>query len=387
MNLLDKYCFAVPTRVVFGAGVSLQVDQEVHRIGGTRVLIITDPGVQAVGLVQGIRDTIAASGVSTTVFDEVEPNPRDTTVDRARTLAEETAVDVLVAVGGGSVIDTAKATGVLLTHGGRIQDYEGRGRVARSITPLIAIPTTSGTGSEVTFSSVTTDTRRKYKLSVNSPLATASVALLDPCLTVTLPPSVTASTGMDALTHAIEGMTATVSNPISQVLALGAIELIAKHLAEATGRGSNLEARAAMLLGSLLAGMAFANADVAAVHCMAEALGAAYDTPHGIANSVFLPYVMEYNLGAVPEKMAMIAAAMGENTQGLDTAEKAYLAVTSVTRLSKEVGIPRFRDLNIPEEDLEELAEMAARNGSAGSNPRPVTKNDFLMLFLKALEA
>lgn len=385
MDLLAGFSFAVPTRIIYGAGVSKGIDKVMGRIGSGNVLLITDPGVRQAGLTTTIEQALSVSGATVTVFDGVEPNPRDTTVDRAAEAGREAQASAIVAVGGGSVIDTAKAAGILMTSGGKIQDYEGRGRVSRPIPPLVAVPTTAGTGSEVSFSSVITDMERKYKLSVNSPLSAALIALIDPELTVTLPPALTASTGMDALTHAIEAMIATCSNPISHILGLSAIGLIAGNLRTAVQDGTNLPARSAVLLGSVLAGMAFANADVAAVHCMAEALGGMYDTPHGTANSIFLPYVLDYNVEAVPERLMLAAQAMGEDISGLGLEQAARKAVAAIERLSSDVGIPRFSELNIPQESLPELADRSAQNGSVSSNPRPITRDDFLALFHRAL--
>jgi alcohol dehydrogenase len=354
-------------------------------MGVRRVLLLTDRGVRRAGVVDGIAGAVESLGIDVTWFDEIEPNPRDSTVERAAGVAQEVAAGGLVAVGGGSVMDAAKAAGILVTSGGRLRDYEGRGRVSRPIPPLVAVPTTAGTGSEVTFSSVITDTARRYKFSINSPLATARLAVLDPALTVSMPAPITASTGMDALTHAIEALTSTKANPISNALALSAIQLIAKHLVTATRDGENLEARSGMLMGSLLAGMAFANADVAGVHCMAEALGGVYDTPHGVANSIFLPYVMEFNLPSSAEKLALVASSMGETVTGLSVPEAAMRSVEAVRALSVDLDIPRFGDLGIDSSGFDDLARLAAANGSAGSNPRPVSEEVFGDLFRRAL--
>ena len=386
MDLLKTFSFMVRTRILYGTGSLQGIGPELQEMGIRHVLLMTDRGVRRAGVVDGIARIMESLGIDVTWFDEVEPNPRDSTVERAAGVAREVSAGGLVAVGGGSVIDAAKAAGILVTSGGRLRDYEGRGRVPRPIPPLIAVPTTAGTGSEVTFSSVITDTAQRYKFSINSPLATARLAVLDPVLTVSMPSSITASTGMDALTHAIEALTCAKANPVSNALALSAIELISKYLRTATHEGGNLEARSGMLMGSLLAGMAFANADVAGVHCMAEALGGTYDTPHGVANSIFLPYVMEFNLPAAADKLALVASAMGEDVAGLAPAEAAKRSVEAVRALSSEVGIPRFGDLGIDPDDLDELARLAAANGSAGSNPRPVNERVFGDLFRKALQ-
>lgn len=290
----------------------------------------------------------------------------------------------MVAISGGSVIDCAKAIGVLVSHDGkRIKDFEGKTAVKKQILPFIAIPTTAGTGSEVTFSAVITDTENNYKMTVRSPFMAAKVALLDPKLTVTVPPHITASTGMDALTHAIEAYTVKVSEPVSDALALYAIELISNNLVNAVKNGEDIEARACMLVGSLLAGIAFSHSDVGSVHCMAEALGGVYDAPHGICNAVLLPYVMEYNVEFCIEKYARIAKAMGETFE--TSREGAMKAVERIKKLATEVGLPSFKSLGVKEEDLEKLADMAAKNISTESNPREMTKEDYLTLFRRAM--
>jgi alcohol dehydrogenase len=387
MELLNTFTFQLPTRVEFGLGVSQKVGEEAASLGVKCALIITDPGVIKAGIIDNITKALAQANISHAIFSDIEPNPRDTSVEKGVSEARKSGADLLVAVGGGSAIDTAKAIGVLLTHGGTIQDYEGLGMVSRPITPLISVPTTAGTGSEVTFWAVITDTKRKFKMSVGSPLIAPKVALVDPEITKSLPPQLTASTGMDALTHAIEGYTATLASPVTDGLALYATELIAHNIREATFDGRNLTARAGMLLGSLIAGMAFGNSDVAAVHCMAEAVGGLYDTPHGIANAILLPHVMRYNAPACMEKFVRIAAVMGVNTSGFSQEECAWKAVEAVVRLSRDLELPTLKQVGVKEEDLPELARRAAANVSVESNPRKITFEDFLEIFRQAFSS
>ncbi len=290
-------------------------------------------------------------------------------------------MDVMVALGGGSPIDCAKAIAVLATHGGRIKQYEGRGKVTRPVLPWIAIPTTAGTGSEVTFSSVITDTENKYKMTVKSPLMAAKVALVDPDLTVTVPPPITAATGVDALTHAIEAYTVTCSEPISDAVALQAIEIIAQHLRGAVRDGGDRQSRAGMMVGSLLAGIAFSHSDVGSVHCMAESLGGVYDLPHGVCNAVLLPYVMEYNMNYCRDRYARVAKAMDAQP----SADGAAAAVDAVKALCADVGLPAFSTLGVKVSDLDFLAKMSAKNGSTPSNPRPMSKEDYMEVFRRAL--
>jgi len=247
---------------------------------------------------------------------------------------------------------------------------------------LIAIPTTAGTGSEVTFSSVITDTKENFKFTIKSPAIAAKTALVDPELTLPVPPAVTASTGVDALTHAIEGYTATVTEPIAEALGLYAVELISKNIREAVANGRSLEARSGMMLGSLLAGLSFSHSDVASVHCMAEALGGMYDAPHGLCNAILLPYVMEYNLPDAEYKYARIARAMGIEER--DDRKAAVLCIEAVKSISRDIGLPGFDSLGVKEEDFEILSEMSERNLSTGSNPRPIDRAGYLALFKKA---
>ena len=383
-NILRQFSFELPTRIEYGVGVISKLGDELRLLKAQKVAIITDPGIIKAGLLDKITSILKEEKLLYNVFDGVDPNPKDRNVERGAQVVRSFGADAMVAISGGSVIDCAKAIGVLVSHDGkRIKDFEGKTAVKKQILPFIAIPTTAGTGSEVTFSAVITDTENNYKMTVRSPFMAAKVALLDPKLTVTVPPHITASTGMDALTHAIEAYTVKVSEPVSDALALYAIELISNNLVNAVKNGEDIEARACMLVGSLLAGIAFSHSDVGSVHCMAEALGGVYDAPHGICNAVLLPYVMEYNVEFCLEKYARIAKAMGETFE--TSREGAMKAVERIKKLATEVDLPSFKSLGVKEEDLEKLADMAAGNISTDSNPREMNKQDYLILFKKAL--
>jgi alcohol dehydrogenase len=383
-NILREFSFELPTRIEYGVGVISKLGDELRLLKAQKVAIITDPGIIKAGLLDKITSILKEEKLLYNVFDGVDPNPKDRNVERGAQVVRSFDADAMVAIGGGSVIDCAKAIGVLVSHDGkRIKDFEGKTAVKKQILPFIAIPTTAGTGSEVTFSAVITDTENNYKMTVRSPFMAAKVALLDPKLTVTVPPHITASTGMDALTHAIEAYTVKVSEPVSDALALYAIELISNNLVNAVKNGEDIEARACMLVGSLLAGIAFSHSDVGSVHCMAEALGGVYDAPHGICNAVLLPYVMEYNVEFCLEKYSRIAQAMGEVFYTIE--EGAMKAVERVKELAVDVGLPSFKSLGVKEEDLEKLADMAAKNISTESNPREMTKEDYLTLFRRAM--
>lgn len=340
------------------------------------MLVVTDKGIRASGLLADLERQLQEANTRFVIFDEVEPNPKDQDVQYGAEQAQQLNADCLVAIGGGSPIDCAKAIGVVATHGGPVRRYADRQQITGKILPLIAIPTTAGTGSEVTFGAVITDTSEHFKFTVKHANTAPKIALVDPALTVTMPPALTAATGMDALTHAIEGYTATVAEPLADAAALYAVELITKYLKTAFVDGQNMEARAGMLLGSLLAGISFSHSDVAAVHCIAEALGGKYDTPHGVCNAIVLPEMMAYNMTYCQERYARIATAMGLTYASLE--EGAQKAVEAVRQLARDVHLPGFRNLGVKKEDFEELAQNSALNGSNPDNPRPMQKNDYL---------
>lgn len=384
MGLLDSFEFILPTGINFGPGVVNRLAGELDDIGAGRVLIVTDRGIVGAGLLDRITRLVEGR-YEYAVYDGVEANPKDRNAEEAAALARDTDADCVVALGGGSPMDAAKAVCVLALQGGRVVDYKGKGKIKDRCLPLVTIPTTSGTGSEVTFSSVITDTRENYKFTIKSPAIAARVALVDPELTVTVPPGVTASTGIDALTHAIEGYSVNVTEPIAEALGLYAAELIAANIKEAVHNGRSIEARSGMMLGSLLAGLCFSHSDVGSVHCMAEALGGMYDAPHGLCNAILLPYVMEYNLPEAEYKYARIARAMG--VEHKDDRQAAALGIERIRKLSAEIGLPGFDSLNVKEEDLEALSEMSAQNISTESNPRKIDEKGYLELFKKAHSA
>ena len=380
--MIQPFDFILPTKIRYGAGAVRFLGEELRLLGAKKALVITDPGLVKTPMVGRVTDLIGREGISFFAYDGIEANPKDYNVEACAAFAREQGVDTLVALGGGSPIDAAKAVAVLARQGGKVRSYQGKGKIGTDCLPLITIPTTAGTGSEVTFSSVITDTAEKFKFTIKSTAIAARTALVDPELTLTVPPMVTASTGIDALTHAIEGYTATCTEPIAEAAGLYAAEYIASNIVEAVKNGSNLQARDGMLMGSLLAGISFSHADVASVHCMAEALGSIYDAPHGMCNSILLPYVMEYNLPAVQHKYARIARAMGIDQA--DDTRAAQSAIVRVRELSREIGLPGIRALHVDPADFPLLAELSVKNGSNGSNPRELTKEGYLMLFEKA---
>jgi len=384
---LSKYSFALPTRVEFGEGIIGTVGDEVKALGAKKVMLVTDKGVRGAGLTKPVEEILTKEKLPFIVFDQVVPNPRDVDCHAGYELAKKEDVDVLVAVGGGSSMDTAKAIGTLLTNGGIVQDWCGFQLLKKEITPLIAIPTTAGTGSEVTPFAVITDTKEHVKLNIFDPKAAAKVALVDPATLLNLPSHIMASTGIDAMTHAVEAYTCKVATPHTDAYALYAIDLIQTHLRNAV-KSPDITSCTGMMLASTIAGIAFGYSDVGAVHCMAEALGGKYDTPHGIANAVLLPTVTEFNMSSDYEKHANIAKALGVNISGMKIEEAAKHAVSELSKLSDDVGIPKIKDIDgINPDDFPALAEAAEKNVSTPSNPREVTAKDYLELFQKAYNA
>ena len=383
---MNPFEFTLPTKIIFGPGCVKQLAEEIEAIGGKKPLIITDPGIRGAGIDRIVTDLLEGAGIEYGLFDGVEANPKDVNAEAAAREARACGADFLIAAGGGSPIDCAKAVGVLLAHDAEfIKPYEGKTAATLPNPPLITIPTTSGTGSEITFSSVITDTKNKYKMTVKSPYTAATTALCDPELTISVPPAVTAATGVDALTHSIEGFTATCSEPIGDAAALYSIELIAGNLVKAYKDGSDLEARSNMLMASMLGGISFSHSDVASVHCIAEALGSMYDLPHGTCNAIFLPYVMEYNMDYCVDRYARVAGALGLTYDSDE--DGAAKAVAYVKQLTKDVELPTFASLDPDPADFPALADMAYKNGSNDSNPRPMTAADYEALLKIVYEA
>ncbi len=380
--------FRVAPAIHFGYGVSGQTGELVRSLGVSRVLVVTDAGIRAAGICEQIEATLAASGIAFDIYDQVSPNPRDYECLAAAELARAIGAEAVVAVGGGSPIDLAKAAVGLATNDGTALDWVAPRTFANAPLPLIAVPTTAGTGSEVTRSSVINDTARQIKVSLRDWAIAPKIAIVDPGLTLGLPPLLTASTGMDALTHAIEAYTCNRATPISDALALHAIRLIGPNLPVAVADGSNTTAREQMMLASTIAGMAFSNADVAAVHCIAEALGGRYDTPHGIANSTFLPWIFAFDAPADPQRHADVAVALGIATEDDEPGYAAEQASRYLVDLGRTIGIPRFRELHgVQEDDFPWIASASVANLSNASNARVMDDADYLGILESAWNA
>ncbi|MBU8657422.1 iron-containing alcohol dehydrogenase [Bacillus pumilus] len=386
MRNFEYHC---QTNIMMGTSQSKEIGSIVEDLvlPGAKVMIVTDSGVRNAGLVQPIEAYLQEAGYSVFVFDQVSPNPRDNECLAGAELFRKEQASAVIAIGGGSPMDTAKAIALLGPNGGIPEDYISGKKAYANLSPLICIPTTAGTGSEVTRSSVITLAASHKKITLKHALLRPTIAILDPALILTVPKSITAATGVDALVHAIEGYSCKVTNPISKAMGASAMETIVKYLPAAFEDGSDLEARYKMQEGSLLAGLCFGSADVAAVHCLAEALGSLYDTPHGIANAVFLPYVMQFNAAENKVLHAELAKIMNfaDKTDSDDVAIQKL--IDGMYTFTKNLGIPALKDLShVKEEDFEKMAELAEQNGSTSSNVRTVTKADYLDILKAAFD-
>ena len=360
----------VPTRIVHGAGAIARLGDLVRELGVTRPLVVTDKGVVAAGLV----DTALRQLEDAVLFDDVYANPDIELVGRASGVYRDRGCDGLVAVGGGSSIDTAKSVGVEVVHGGSIVAYEyGASPITSRIPPLVAVPTTSGTGSEATLWAVITDRERKLKFNVGgTPLIGAHVALVDPELTLGLPPAITAATGMDALAHAIECYTCDYHQPFNDAVALLAIELVGRWLRVAVEDGANLEARTSMAHAATLGGLAYGTESAGAAHAMSQSAGGVHECPHGALTARVLGPVCEYNAPAAPERYARIAQGVGVDVHGLSPLEAALAGVDEVYRLTDDVGIPSMDELGFSENEIPMLAGIAYEDPQTIGNPREV---------------
>jgi alcohol dehydrogenase len=378
--------FFTPTRLLAGTGLVRGLGQELARFGYKRCFLVTDRHLQQAGLVDRVLAGLAGSPVEVAgIFADVLPDSGVAVVEQCAALAREANPDLILALGGGSAMDTAKAANLLLSLGGRLLDYEGFGLIDTPLRPLAAIPTTAGSGSEVTRFAVIKDEDRQAKLTFLSPYLAPSLAVLDAELTLDLPPLLTAATGMDALTHAVEAHLSTEANPLASGLALAAIRQIYHNLPRVVADGRDVGGRHAMLIAATMAGMAFSSTMVGVVHAAAHACGGLYGVPHGLANAILLPCGMRYNLPVATEKLAEIGEAMGVAKAGLTRDEAALAAIEAVEQLRKRCGVGgTLREAGVPREGLEAVAELAAVDGAVYTNPREAGAEEILHLLHEA---
>lgn len=386
MNYTQNVRYEIPTIIEYGIGSINKLTDLVHRLNGTKALVISDPGVYRAGVVDKITMQLVNTHIPFSIFTDVEPDPDISSVEKGLILAKNERCDIVIGIGGGSSLDIAKAIAIMLTNDGHIRDYVGINKVVNQGAPIIAIPTTAGTGSEVTIWSVLSDKENKVKLSVGSPYNCPTIALLDPEITTSLPAHITAATGMDALTHALESYVNKATHPISEGLAIHAMKLISKSLRIAVAQGDHIEARADMLYASLIAAMAFNSTRLGLSHALALPLGAHFHIPHGTVNAMLLPEVMEYNLIGNLSKFAEIASIFGVPTNGMSEREAALQAVDAIRQLKIDVGITQtLTDYGVQEEHLDLIAEEAMQSGNVLVNPRSATKEDLKTICRKLI--
>lgn len=390
----ETWTFHAAGQIVFGRNAIHQLGEIACRLGAKRVLIVTDPILEKTGILERVRQPLAQSGLAVEAFTGGEPEPSMRAAEKCLEQARAFLPDVVVGLGGGSNMDLAKICATLLTHSGTPRTFVGDDKIPGPIMPLICVPTTAGTGSEVSAAAVLTDTENQMKVGILSNYLRPRVALIDPLLTVSCPPKVTADSGIDALTHAIEGYTAIDNalfplppgersvyqgkHPMGDIMAEKAIALIGQYLRRAVANGQDLEARDGMALGATLAGLAFSNVGVAVVHALEYPVGGATHCSHGAGNGLLLPYVMRFNLAARPKEFATIARLLGESTGGLPDQSAAERAISAVEKLRQDIGIPtRLRDLGARPEQLRPFAEKAFQvKRILRVNPRSVTVDD-----------
>jgi alcohol dehydrogenase class IV len=380
-------------RILYSPGAKSELAFELGQLGAKKPLVVTDKGLVQAGIAKQVLQELENSGVQCAgLFDRVLQDARMDKINEAAQFYRDKRADSLIAIGGGSVLDTAKALNILIGKGlddfKPLADQAGLWEDASPLPPHIALPTTAGTGCEVTNAIVVLDAESRAKLSVTHPYCNADLSILDPELTVKLPAKITAFTGMDALTHAIEGISSTAAQPISDALGLHAIRLISEALPLAVSEPDNIDARGDMLIAATLAGMCFCNAMTGATHATAHALGALYSIPHGLANAMMLPIVMEFNLEEIIDRYSMIAHAFGVATDKSPSQANAQTAVEAVKKLKAEIGLTEtLKDFHVPEAPgaLSELVELAAGDSQITYNPRILDESDILNLYLKAL--
>ncbi|MEM1504073.1 iron-containing alcohol dehydrogenase [Domibacillus sp. 8LH] len=375
--------------LITGAGSIAEVGEQAKKLEATKVIIVTDKVIRETGLLSKVTEPLAEAGLEADIIDEVLPEPPFENLEQLAAQIKGKGYDLLVGVGGGSALDITKVLSVMLTNKEDVRDFVGIDKVKNPGVPTILVPTTAGTGSEVTYNAIFTDTRDKVKKGIVSPYLLPSVAIVDAELTLTVPPAVTAATGMDALVHAVESYTAIRAGELTDGIALQAIKLISRSIRKAVYNGKDLKAREDMAMGSLLAGISLGNAGVGAVHALAYPLGGKFKVPHGVANSLLLPYVMKYNVVADLEKFAEVAEALGENIEGLSLREAADRAVAALAQLSQDVGIPSsLKEVGVTASDIPALAEEASKvDRLLNNNPRWLTVKEIQKIYEEAYGA
>lgn len=378
--------FFIPTVNLMGAGCLKDAADSIQSKGFKKGLIVTDKILNQIGVVKKVQDLLTERDVETVVFDGTQPNPTISNVNDGLALLKANDCDFVVSLGGGSPHDCAKGISLVAANGGKIGDYEGVDQSAKPMLPLVSINTTAGTASEMTRFCIITDEERHIKMAIVDKHTTPLISVNDPELMLAKPASLTAATGMDALTHAVEAYVSTAATPITDAVAIKAIELIQAHLRTAVKDGSNLEAREQMAYAQFMAGMAFNNASLGYVHAMAHQLGGFYDLPHGVCNAILLPHVQRYNAQVVPARLRDVAKALGVNVEGMTAEQGANAAIEAIVSLAKDVGIPAgIQELGAKAEDIPTLADNALKDACGFTNPKQATHEEITAIFEAAM--
>ena len=382
---MKEFSFSIPQNILFGEGVLKRLPEAVKKLRGTHAFLISGPTLKKIGVVAECEKILQEARIISDAFCETEGNPSVETVERASKAFADSGADFIIALGGGSPMDVAKAVGVVAKYGGSITEYEGADKVPGDIIPLIAIPTTAGTGSEVTAFSVITDHKRNYKLTVFSYKLIPSYALLDPSLLTSAPASVAAACGIDALIHAEESYVSLDASPFSEAMSEKAMEMIGRSIRAYVKDRSNIEAASDMLVGSLFAGIAFSWARLGNIHAMSHPVSAFYNVPHGVANGILFPYVVRYNESGNMEKYLKIYNYISEDKKTAESFSEGMLE-KAVRELNAQVGIPaRLSDAGVTDENLAQMTEDAMKSGNIKVNPRKTEAKDILRLYQEAL--
>ncbi|UMZ74191.1 iron-containing alcohol dehydrogenase [Natranaerofaba carboxydovora] len=382
---MDIFKFVIP-EIIFGAGSHIEIGKSADRLGANKVFVVSDEGVKNTGWVDESIKYIKEADLSYSVWTEITPNPKDYEIVNGAEEYLNNRCDAIIAVGGGSVIDAAKAIAILVANGGSIEDYEGIDKITKPLPPLVVVPTTAGSGAEITQFCIITNKEKKSKMSIVSKSLIPDISISDPNMLATKPFELTANTGMDALTHAIEAYTSIAATPFTDVNALNAIKLISSNLRQSTAQKDNMKAKEAMAMASIQAAKAFSNAILGAVHAMTHQLGGFLDVPHGAVNAILLPYVMRFNLISCVEKYADIARAFGEADENLSSRELAEKAISAVDKLARDIDIPRnLREFGVKEEHIPLLSQNALKDVCLVTNPRDASKEDIEKVFKTAI--
>ncbi|MCG9581045.1 L-threonine dehydrogenase [Vibrio tubiashii] len=378
--------FFIPTVNLMGAGCLKDAADSIQSQGFKKGLIVTDKILSQIGMVKQVQDMLSERDVETVVFDGTQPNPTISNVNDGLSLLADNECDFVISLGGGSPHDCAKGIALVASNGGKIGDYEGVDQSAKPMLPLIAINTTAGTASEMTRFCIITDEERHIKMAIVDKHTTPLISVNDPELMLAKPASLTAATGMDALTHAVEAYVSIAATPITDAVAIKAIELIQAHLRKAVENGDDIEAREQMAYAQFMAGMAFNNASLGYVHAMAHQLGGFYDLPHGVCNAILLPHVQRYNAQVCPERLRDVAKAMGVEVEGLNAEQGAEAAIDAIVALAKDVGIPAgIQELGAKSEDIPVLADNALKDACGFTNPKQATHEEISAIFEAAM--